>query len=189
MLIPIDRLIGLPIMSLQTGTELARTTGVIIDPRQMKLAAFYVDGHLLEAHPSVLHPSDIREFSDIGLIVDNSERLMSMDGLVRLQEIIDFGFELKGTKVIDEQGRKLGKVADFALEPGDFTVQQLYTHQSILRSLGTMSNVIHRSQIVSVRNDQIVVKSPTVRDEAKGATASQPARPFVNPFRGSQPES
>ena len=188
MLVPIDRFIGLPIMSLQTGTELARTTDIIVNPRQMKVVAFYVDGPLLEAHPSILHPSDIREVSDIGLIVDSSDQLMSLEGLVRLQEIIDLDFELKGKKVVDERGQKLGKVIDYSVEPDDFTIQQLYTHQSMLRSFSTASNVIHRSQIVAVRKDQIVVKSATVREEAKGASAEQPSQAFVNPFRGSQPE-
>lgn len=187
MLLPIDRLIDTPIMSLQTGTELARTLAVIIDPRQMRIAAFYVDGPLLEEHPSILHPVDIREVSDIGLIVDNSDRLMALDGLVRLQEVIDLDFELKGIKVVDEHKRKLGKVADYAIEPGDFTIQQLYTHQSLLRSFGTASNVIHRSQIIAVKKDRIIVKSPTVQEPAQ-ATVAESAQ-FINPFRGSQPES
>lgn len=188
MLMPIDQFIGLPVMSLQTGTELAHTTDVIVDPRQMKVIAFYVDGAMLETHPSILHPSDIREISDIGLIVDNSDRLMSLDGLVRLQEIIDFKFELKGMKVIDEHKRKLGKVVNYSVEPDGFTIQQLYTHQSILRSINTASNVIRRSQIVSVDKDKIIVRSATVREEENGATAAEPTQAFVNPFRGSQPE-
>lgn len=187
MLLPVDHLIDVPIMSLQTGTELARTTGVVIDPRHMKITAFYVDGPLLEDHPSVLHPSDIRELSDIGMIVDNSERLMGTEGLVRLQAIIDLHFELIGKKVIDDLGHKLGKVTDYIVEPDDFTIQQLNVQQTILRSIGTATSVIRRAQIVAVRKDVIVVKSPTIREEA---VAPQPSpQPFVNPFRGSQPES
>lgn len=188
MLLPIDQLIGLPIMSLQTGTELARTTGAIIDPREMKVAAFYAEGALLEAHPSILHPDDIRELSDIGFIVDDSDRLMAMDGLVRLQAIIDLGFELRGIKVVDEQKNKLGKVTDYIVEPDSFTIQQIYTQQSLLRSLNTAMHVIRRSQIVAVRKDMIVVKSTAQQDE-KRETSTRTAQSFVNPFRSSQPES
>lgn len=188
MLLPINQLIDLPVMSLQTGTELARTVGVILDPRGMKIAAFYVDGPLLEAHPSVLHPEDIREFSDIGFIVDESDRLMSMEGLVRLQAIVDLGFELHGMKVIDEQKRKLGKVTDYIVEPDGFTIQQLCTHAPLLRSFNTATHIIRRSQIVAVRKDVIVVKSGAVKDEAIEAPV-RAAQSFTNPFRGSQPES
>lgn len=181
MLLPIKNLLGTPIMSLQTGSELAHTTEPIIDPRQMTIVAFYVEGKLLEASPSVLHISDIRELSDIGLIIDDSDKLMGTDGLVRLQEVIDYGFELNGVQVVDERGHKLGKVADYAIEPDTYMVQQIYTEQSIIKSLSHVSNIIHRSQIVSVTNEKIIVKSPTVpTKEIEERIMSQT---FVNPFR------
>lgn len=186
MLIPVHRLIDTPIMSLQTGTELARVREPIIDPRQMTIVAYYVDGKMIDEHPSILHVSDIRELSDIGMIVDDSDKLMSPDGLVRLQQIIDFHFKLIGLLVVDERGHKLGKVKDYVIEPMTYTIQQLYTEQSLLRSLSTMSNVIHRSQIVSVTNDRITVSSPTVDNKASEKVE---AKPFVNPFRkGELPE-
>lgn len=174
-------------MSLQTGTQLAQTVQAIVDPRQLAVVAFYVDGPGLEQSPSILHVNDIREISDIGLIIDDTTKLMSLDGLVRLKEIIDFGFELTGLKVVDEHKRKLGKVSGYSIETVDFTVIQIYTEQSLLRSLSTMSNTIHRSQIVSVNNSIMVVQSPTVREgvtqAAKGA-----GQVLTNPFRqGSLP--
>jgi len=168
-------------MSLQTGGELARTTSPIIDPRKMVIVAFYVEGKLLETSPSILHVSDIRELSDIGLIIDDSDKLMGTDGLVRLQEIIDFHFTLNGIKVVDERGHKLGKVSDYSIEPEGYTIQQLYTEQSIIKSLSQVSNVIHRSQIVSVTNEKIVVRSATVPTEEVEQKALSQA--FVNPFR------
>lgn len=181
MLLPINRLIGTPIMSLQTGAELAHTTAPIIDPRQMAIVAFYVEGSMVDTRPSILHISDIRELSDIGMIINDSDNLMATDGLVRLQEIIDFEFELIGIKVVDEQGHKLGKVSDYAVDPDSYVIQQLYTEQGLIKSLSHISNVIHRSHIVSVTNHEIVVKSPTVPvEETEARTLAQA---FVNPFR------
>lgn len=184
MLISIDSLLGTPVMSLQTGTQLAVSSSVIVDPRQLTIAAFYVDGQGLEQSPSVLHPSDIRELSDIGLIIDDTSKLMSLEGLVRLREIIDFNFELMGLKVVDEHGRKLGKVAGYSVETVDYTIVQIYTEQSLLRSISTMSNTIHRSQIISVNNKELVVQAPSVTEDVKN-TAKDVGRAFVNPFRGS----
>lgn len=173
-------------MSLQTGSELARTTKPIVDPRKMTIVAFYVEGRLLESNPSVLHVIDIRELSDIGMIIDDSDNLMSTEGLVRLQEIIDYGFELIGVQVVDEQNHKYGKVSDYAIDPDSYTVQQIYTEQSLIKSLSNISNVIHRSQIISVTNEKIVVKSPTIpADEAEDTVIS---RAFANPFRA-KPQS
>lgn len=187
MLLPINRLLNCPIMSLQTGAELARISEPIIDPRKMTIIAFYVEGKALDQHPSILHISDIRELSDIGMIIDDSDKLMSSEGLVRLQEIIDFKFHLLGIQVIDERHHKLGKVSDYAIEPESYTIQQIYTEQSLLKSFSTVSNVVHRSQIVSVTNEHIIVSSPTV---PAGAHEAKVTSGFVNPFRtGQQPEN
>lgn len=181
MLLPIERLLNAPIMSLQTGAELARISEPIIDPRSMAIVAFYVRGNLVEQSPSVLHVSDIRELSDIGVIIDDSDKLMSTEGLVRLQEIIHFGFVLPGIKVADDRGQKLGRVNDYVVDPETYHIVQIYTEQSILRSLSNASNIIHRSQIVSVTNQLIVVKSSTIPMER--STAETVAEAFVNPFR------
>lgn len=178
MLLPAHRLQDIPVMSLQTGAEIARVGEPIIDPRQMIIVAFYVDGRMLDEHPSVLHVADIREYGDIGIIVDDSDKLMSPDGLVRLQQIIDFHFRLIGLRVVDELGHKLGKVKDFVVEPETYSIQQLFTEQSLLRSLTTMSNVIHRSQIISVTNELITVSSATVDEKTTKKDSG-----FVNPFR------
>lgn len=187
MLLPINRLIDFPVMSLQTGMELARITEPIIDPRNLMIVAFYVTGARLETDPSVLHVDDIRELSDIGIIVDNSDVLMPTDDLVRLQQILDFNFVLINLKVIDETGRKLGKVMDYSIDAEGYSIQQLYTKQSLLRSISTTSNIIHRSQIISVTNQRIVVKSGRVRHQLNEHARS--TSQFINPFRGSaQPE-
>lgn len=184
----IDNVIDVPVMSLQTGTRLAETTGVIVDPRQLTVVALYVNGPMVTEKPSVLYPSDIREISDIGFIIDSEAKLMPLDGLVRLQEVIDFGFKLEGVKVVDEDGKKHGKVSSYAIDPDSFTIQQIYTSESMLRSFSSVGKIIHRSQVVAVHNDELVIKSTKTKVQAQ-ETLNSTAN-FVNPFRNvGQPES
>lgn len=184
MLMPIKRLIDAPIMSLQTGMPLAKTISVIIDPRKLQIAALRVHGNRLSHQESVLHPADVREISDIGLIVDGDESLMPLDDLVRLKEVIDFKFELLGIRVENEKGRLLGKVSDFAIDPDSFLIQQLYTKPSLLKSIVTTSLTINRSQVVNVNNQRIVVKDPTVPAKEEHVELAQS---FINPFRNPLP--
>lgn len=187
MLLLSDKLLDVPVMSLQTGAELARTGEPIIDPRNLTIVAVYVSGPALETNPSVLHISDIREVSDIGYIVDDSNVLMSTEGLVRLEEIIGFDFMLIGSRVKDRHGTKLGKVIDYAYEPSSFTVQQLHTNQSLLRSLSNASNIISRQQIIAVTDKEIIVDVASIKDRI--VENAHHAGNLVNPFRGStQPE-
>lgn len=188
MLIPISRLIGIPVLSLQTGMPLARIDEPIIDPRNLRVRAFRVIGSRLSHALSVLHAEDIREVNELGVIVDNDDSLMPLDDLVRLQEIIDFHFELIGIRVETEHRRKLGKVGSFSIDQTGFTVEQLYVRPTLTGSFLQTSLTVHRSQIVSIDNSHIVVKDAVVKDEAPLPT---PSKSFANPFRGQaqQPEN
>lgn len=169
-------------MSLQTGTELARTVKSIVDPRNLRIVALYVEGDQLGVHSLVLHVSDIREVSDIGFIVNDSNVLMELDGLVRLQQIIEFQFELIDLPVFDRLQSKLGKVSDYAFDPADYQVQQIYIRESFIKSFSSVSNIIHRSQIISVTSERIVVESGIIKDPVSEKTSAMQA--LSNPFRG-----
>lgn len=190
MLIPINRLIGVPIMSLQTGTQLASVGEPIVDPRKLRIVAFRVKGTQLSHRESVLHPEDIRELSDIGVIVDSDDVLMPLSDLVRLEEIIGFGFKLDGIRVEDEQAKFLGKVDGYAVDQETLYIEQLYTKPSLMRSIVTTGLTIHRQQITSINNRRIVVSEPTIRDREPVERVHGPS--FINPFRSpapNQPES
>lgn len=181
MLVYSARLQQLPVLSLQTGSPLAVTSEPIIDPRRLHITAFYCEGPLLDVEPAIIHTDDVREFSDLGLIVNDSEDIMSPEGLVRLQEIIDFNFTFIGMKVVDDRNTKLGKVEDYVTDTDSFLIQTFVVKRPLLRSFNEAKLVIGRNQIAEIKNDVIIVKSPTLKEPAKAATA--PQTEFENPFR------
>lgn len=103
MLLPGSRLLNTPVMGLQTGGELARTSQAIIDPDTLEIVAYKVEGSLLDTQPSLLRIADIREFSNIGFIIDSSDEFVAPDDIIKLKKIYDLGFELEGKAVIDEK--------------------------------------------------------------------------------------
>lgn len=190
MLVPINRVQHLPILSLQTGVALAEVAEPIIDPRRLEIVAFRVAGKNIGKDPHVLFPEDIREVSDIGMIIDSSDQLMPLDDLVRLQEVIDFRFHLLGVGVEDDKGQKLGNVKEYAIDPEDYRIYQLYLKPTLAKSFTVTSLTIHRRQVLSVTNKVIVVKSPTVT--ASKDLEQTLRQPLVNPFAApipAQPDS
>jgi len=176
-------------MSLQTGAELARTKMPIIDPRTLTIIAYELEGQLLDQHPSILRIADVRELSDIGMIVDSSEEFIGVSDVIKLKEIYDLHFPLIGLSVVDDKKHKLGKVEDYSVEMGGFVIQQLTVRRPLLKSLGDSELLIHRSQILEINDTTITVKSASneVKDPVPHAS-----RAYVNPFRqpgGAQPET
>lgn len=185
MLLLQDRLVDVPIMSLQTGGRIARTSEAIIDPRQLKIVAFYCEGSNLDVRPAILNIDDIREIGGLGIIVDSADVLMSPDDLVRLQEIIGFKFKLQDKKVVDESGKKLGTVANYTLDSDTLYIVKLQVRPSAFAAFKTTELIIDRTQIVQVTDSEVVVQSTRTKE----TSAVKAAHPLAeNPFRQAHAE-
>lgn len=172
---------NIPIMGLQTGAELARTERPIIDPKNLAIVAYELSGPLL-GETNLLRIADVRELSDIGLIVDSGDEFISSSDVIKINQIYDLHFYLVGMSVMDEKRTKLGKVTDFTLETNGFIIQQLMVKRPLLHSFNDTELIIHRSQIIEINDQAIVVHSEAKAPEPE---RSQIAGSYINPFRKS----
>lgn len=177
-----DRLLGTPVMSLQVGVKVAETIEPVIDPRDLVIAAYEVDGPLLETHPKFIRIADIRELSDIGMIIDSSDELVELDDVIKIKEIRGLNFKLIGMKVIDERGRRLGKVEDYIVDTDNFMIQQLSVKGGVINSLSSTGHLINRSQITEISDTVITVKSTEAKLTSL-ETKGDIHRTYNNPFR------
>lgn len=171
-------------MSLQTGSEIAKTEREIIDTANLKVIGYELKGRLLDNKKMMLRVDDIREISDIGMIVDSQDEMIEPGDVIKFDETHQKGFVIVDMPVRDEKGRKLGKVSDYTLDIGSFMVQQLTVRRPVLKSLNDVELIIHRSQIIEINNHAIIVKAEAgVKDQVY---ATSPGA-YVNPFRKSEP--
>ncbi len=180
MLLAGSRLINAPVMGLQTGGELARISRPIIDPHTLTVVAYEVTGPLLDVHPSLLRIADVREFSDIGVIVDSSDEFVAPEDIIKLSDIYKLNFTPEGMTVVDEKHHKLGKVSGYTLETGGFVIQQLNVKRPLLKSLNDAELLIHRTQITEITDREIIVRSQAVIPEPITRSVRTA---YVNPFR------
>ena len=186
MLISHQRLTDTPVMSLQTGSQLAVTERIIVDPRDLTICAYELTGPLLDERPSFLRPVDVRELSNLGLIVDSSDEFVGLDDVIVIKQVHDYNFNLVGLDVIDEKKKKLGKIIGFNVDSESFSVQQLVVKRPLFKSFGETELLIHRSQVVEIRDNFVKVKSAVSEEPTR-----QPVAEYANPFRagGIQPET
>ena len=177
-----------PVMSLQTGTRLASTTRVLVDPRNLTIAAYEVDGPLLDERPAFLRVNEIREISPIGMIIDGNDELVGLDDVIKIKQLVEMEFELVGMPVVDEHKHKLGKVEDYTLDTKSFVIQQLHVKRGMLHSFTDTGLLIHRSQIVEINDQQIIVKS-TGKKEMADPVSQATRHDYVNPFRQPKPQT
>jgi len=180
MLISASRLDSASVMSLQTGGLLARTKKPVIDPRDLSIIAYELEGPSLDAHPSFLLIQDVRELSNLGLIVDSSDEFVGIDDVIKLKEVYEFEFTLVGKNVIDQNKHKLGKVINYSVEPESFLIKQLNVRRPLLKSLNDTELLIDRTQITEITDDTITIN----HDEREPSPVKRATKSYTNPFRG-----
>ena len=173
-----------PVVSIQTSGEVAHTERAIIDPADLRVLAYSVTSALLPKTPQLMRIADVRELSSMGFIVDSIDEFVAPSDVIDMQKIYDLQFDLLGMRVIDQRRHKLGKIIDFTIDTNTFLVQQLTVKRPLFRSLNDTELLIHRSQIIEINNDEIVVHSETKAPEPE---LHEVVGSYVNPFRKANP--
>jgi sporulation protein YlmC with PRC-barrel domain len=165
------RLLNKSVLSLRTGSPIARITGLIINPDNLKIEGFYCEDRF-DKTQLVLLSQDIRDILPQGYVVNDHDVLSEPDELVRLQKIMEINFTPLGKPVVTVSKSKVGKVNDYATETTSMMIQKIYVSQSLLKSFTGGSLSIDRSQINEITPKRIVVNDLL---EKVPATAAAPA--------------
>ena len=184
-----SKMIGMPVLSLHVGGMIAQTREAVVDPEDLKIVAYTLEGPLIKNDPEVgdiLDVNDVREMSETGLIVDSSDRFTTRDDVIRFDKIMSLGFNLIGLKVVTPDGKKLGKVIDYTVDTSTFMVYQLIVQRPFMSSLIDPELTINRSQIVEIDDYKVTIKHDKTQIKVPKATEKEPEEfvpNFVNPFR------
>lgn len=185
MLINASRLLGYPILSLHVGGPVAWVYSEIVDPEKLKIVAFYVEGPAIKNDPEagdIMEASDVREFSNMGMIVDSTDDFVEEGQVKKLDKILALNFSLFGLKVVTKKGTKLGKIADFVVDTDNYMVHQLVVKRPVVKAFLDPELIIPRGEILEIDDYKIVVKDEEEKIR-KRATHEDFVPNFVNPFR------
>jgi|SRR6185312_6323637 len=146
-----------PVMSLRTGGQVATAIAPVLNPKSLKVEGFYCEDSANHKQLLVLLSQDIREVSHRGFIIDDYDVLAEPEDLVRLQEVLELGFELLKKPVETVSKQKVGRVNDYATEISTMYVQKLYVSQPLWKSFTGGSLSVDRTQIVEVTTKRIII--------------------------------
>jgi uncharacterized protein YrrD len=167
-------LLGRPVMSLRTGTQVALVTSAIINPNNLKIEGFHVQDSLDKKAQLVLLYQDIRDIIPQGIVINDHDVLADPTELIRLKDVLELKFELLGKPVYTESKEKIGKVNDFATETSSMVIKKLYVAQPLLKNFSGGSLSVDRTRIVEITNRRIVIQD-LLGTERSNAVAVAPA--------------
>lgn len=184
MLLNSTKLAGCPVLSLHLGGPIGRVTSEIVDPEDLKIIAFNVNGPQTGdgEHGDILEVRSVREYSSLGMIIDSIDDLVSKGDVIKLDKIIDLNFDVIGLDVKTKKGTKLGKISGYTFEPESMQIMQLIVKRPLMKSFLDPELIIGRSQIKEVNDYEIIVKDE--EEKIKKESGKKDFVPnFVNPFR------
>jgi sporulation protein YlmC with PRC-barrel domain len=144
-----------PVMSLRTGTQVATALVPIINPNNLKIEGFWCKAD--QRKQLILVSQDIRDSLPQGLVVNDADVLTDQGELVRLAPVIHINFELLGKAVETTEGRKLGKVSDYATDTESMFIRKLYVAPPLYKHFSGGSLGVDRTQIVEITDKKIVI--------------------------------
>lgn len=159
------------VMSLRTAGKIATAIEPIINPHNLRVEGWYCED-VFSKEKLVLLAQDVRDFVPQGLAVDDHEVLTDPEELIRLKNILELDFKLIGKPVVTNHRRRLGKVADYALETTTLVIQKLYVARPVYRSLTEGQLSIDHSQIIEINDRRIIVREADIKVEAPAIVAS-----------------
>jgi len=181
-----SRLISAPVLSVQAGGPIGKITSTIIDPNDLKIIAFRLEGPLVNRQQNLLDARSIREYSNYGFVIDDIDELIGPDDVIKISDILKLNFDLLNLKVETKKGSKLGKVQDFTVTSEDFIVQQIIVKRPAVKALIDPELTISRKEIVEITDYKVIIKDEEKVLKQK-AEKEDFVPNFVNPFRESQP--
>lgn len=168
---------------MQTASAIATVLEPIIDPNSLKIIALKLAGPMIGRSKTNLVSTDsIREYSHLGMIIDNLDELVASDDIIKLKKVLELHFNIIGLKVESKKGSKLGKVIDYTFSPEDFSIKQIIVKRPLLKSFTDSELTIPRKEIIKITDDKIIIKDEesTIRARAENEDF---VPNFVNPFR------
>lgn len=165
---------GMQIKSLRSGRIAGTLTDVIINPHNLSIEAYYCIDRRKKSN-LVLFANDIRQMTRDSVIINDEENILEIDDdLVRLKELLAINFQLRGKKAITDDKRKLGRIADYAIDDKSHSIEKLYISKTGLQSLGGSDLVVGRNQLAEVTDKQVVVKEATIKNGNSKKLRSNP---------------
>jgi hypothetical protein len=169
------KLFNAPLLSIRSGSRVGTALEPIINPHNLHIDGFYCQVSYSKT-PLVLLDIQIRDYSVKGIIIDDHNNLSPPDELPRLKSVLEINFKLPG-KTVEAGGKKIGKVAEFAVDSSSWFIQKLYVNPNIWQGINQHRLTIDRSSVIEVTDTKIVVKGPEekVSAEAQAKPITMPA--------------
>ncbi|MFO0704001.1 MAG: PRC-barrel domain-containing protein [Patescibacteria group bacterium] len=162
-------IVGLKVLSLDTGEFLDDVDELIFDPKEHKVKAFVVDEGGWFSDAKIILFNDVKSIGKDAITIESKnlvKKASELKGSV-VQRILNEDNYLTDNKVITEDGVELGQVSDIFFDKYNGEVGELEVSQGALKNIQSGKVRVSVSDIVNVGVEATIVKAYTKEEIEK----------------------
>jgi len=150
--------LSLPVVTLEEGKEIGRIRGLVVNPQAGEIAALIVQrGHIFPEQKVIPYPRVVSVGNNALTIqkASSAERLASLPQILNL---VKENVQLKGSRVITEEGTALGHVVEYLVDPATGKIEAFEVTASPAASLWKGKAYLPASEVRTIGKDVLVVR-------------------------------
>lgn len=151
----LSEILKLPVVSSQDGKSLGHVDDFVLDPAKGVIVAYQVR---IGRNRTYLSTVDITKYYDNAILVPSPDVLQRSNELIRLKSLLKSPLKLIGSKVVTEEGKRLGNVRDCQIHSTGHFIAKIHVKPSLLASMMSEERIISRENIVKVMPGTVVVR-------------------------------
>lgn len=153
------------IITKQERVILGYLKDVIINPENKKAIGMSLKIAGRKGKEAVFNASDITGVGTNFIMIDSADNISPPDEIIRIKEVLDLEIKLVGSKVIDEDGKHLGKVRDWSVNLKTMYLARIYVVSSSLVKAFAQDLIISGSNIVKIEKNEVIVRGGSVKSK------------------------
>lgn len=157
-----DTIIGLNVLSIQTGTKVADIKELLYDPSQNRVLGFLIDEGGWFSSSKIIKIEDVMSIGHDAVMIASDEIVKTADELQgKVSRIADEGHYLTHNKVVTEDGTDLGRITDILFEDTSGNVVAFEVSQGVVQDVRGGKKQIRLDDIITVGKEAVIVKAFT----------------------------
>jgi len=156
---PYSYIVGLPVVVEGMG-KAARITDILIDHRDGKVAAFFVNRGKMK----IITPMDILFFGQ-AVTIGEHEDIIDAQDIVKVWDVVKSDIRILKNRVETKKGEYLGHVQDYYIDVKGFGITKILVYKSLLGLFKGPERLISARHIIEIKKGLIIVDNKCAKKE------------------------
>lgn len=150
--------LSLPVVTLEEGKEIGRIRGLVVNPESGNIAALLVQRGSIFPEQKVIPYPRVVSVGNNALTVQKASSAERLASLPQILNLVKENVQLKGSRVITEEGTALGHVVEYLVDPATGKIEAFEISGNLAENLWKGKAFLPAEEVRTIGKDVLVVR-------------------------------